>query len=887
MGGEERDDLVVDVADALTLDQEVDWERCARQATAANRRALDNLRLIAEVFAGSRDTAGVSRATGSCTHAGVAVRLAVRALLAFAAVEVAAALVLLPWAWDDFHGELGDLAVYLAVLLVGSALSACLLLIGGRHDRRTWLLGAYFLLQATLVNPFALLLGIPQSDLFAYPYVYPWMFAPAFLWAFARECPRVQRRTRLDGLTRRMVVVSVAVGCAEWAVGVAVLELSRLGYVDAAVFWVLFDVSFAPVDLLRLGAVAVVVLRARSAPAEEVRRVVLFGSGFLLWVGLVAAYNVVEAFTPGDWLSNYRWTPGVGVVELLRFPGLLLLWYSVLAARVPHPREVVRATCRRLLARGGQLGVAAGVSAVVLGWLVASRPERAVGAVVTDPLVQAATAVTAVLLTVVAGRRWLLARLDAWIYPEMADRQQVLADAAAALSKAERVATVSRTVSRTVKRTCGSAATLLVSSDTTEAGTFVAPNGEMMPLPRASAIVHVLETAGGVLRVHRDDGASYFGMLPREEAAWTVETDADAVVPVPGAGAKLVGVLVVGRCFDGRVVRPVDVPFLEALGAAAGLVLARLGAAQRRGAEPGDAPPAQECPACGCVMETGAPPECDCAAAYAETEVPKLLTGKYRLERRLGSGGMGAAYLARDLRLERNVAVKTLRGVSVSRLMGLKPEAWAMATVTHPAVAEIYGIESWRGRPFLVVEFLPRGTLADRLRRGPVPARSAVSIADRLSGALAALHEAGYLHGDVKPSNVGFTWNGAPKLLDFGLARESDAPATGGGTVRYLSPEVLSGRPTEEPDDVWSLCAMLFEMVSGEHPFAVSGDDVERVADRIRRRRLAGGARSAAAGSDAAAVVAAFAASVLTARRSARPATARAFAEALRGVRRS
>ena len=134
---------------------------------------------------------------------------------------------------------------------------------------------------------------------------------------------------------------------------------------------------------------------------------------------------------------------------------------------------------------------------------------------------------------------------------------------------------------------------------------------------------------------------------------------------------------------------------------------------------------------------------------------------------------------------------------------------------------------------------------------------------------------------------MGFTWNGAPKLLDFGLARESDAPATGGGTVRYLSPEVLSGRPTEEPDDVWSLCAMLFEMVSGEHPFAVSGDDVERVADRIRRRRLAGGARSAAAGSDAAAVVAAFAASVLTARRSARPATARAFAEALRGVRRS
>ena len=375
-------------------------------------------------------------------------------------------------------------------------------------------------------------------------------------------------------------------------------------------------------------------------------------------------------------------------------------------------------------------------------------------------------------------------------------------------------------------------------------------------------------------------------MLPPEEAAWAVETDADAVVPVPGSGAELAGVLVVGRRFDGRVVRPVDVPFLEALGAAAGLAPARLRAGQGPGAGAADAPAAQECPGCGCVAETGAPPECGCGSAYVETEVRKRLAGKYRLERRLGSGGMGAAYLARDLRLERNVAVKTLRGVSVSRLMGLKPEAWAMVTVTHPAVAEIHGIESWRGRPFLVVDFLPRGTLADRLRRGPVAARRAVSIAARLADALANLHEAGHLHGDVKPSNVGFTWRGSPKLLDFGLARETDDPAAGGGTVRYVSPEALSGRPAAEADDVWSLCVLLFKMVSGEHPFAGGGDDVERIADRIRRRRLAAGARSAA-GSDASAVVAAFAASMLTARRTARPATAGAFADALRGVRRA
>ena len=528
---------------------------------------------------------------------------------------------------------------------------------------------------------------------------------------------------------------------------------------------------------------------------------VVFGGGFLIWVGLDAAYDLVEAFTPGDWLSNYRWSPMVPVVELLRFPGLLLLWYSVLAVRVPHPREVVRATCRRLLARGAPLGVAAAASAATLGWLVASRPERAVGSVVADPLVQLLAAATALLLPVTAARRWLLARLDAWVYPETADRQQALADATAELSKADGLATVRRAVSRTAKRVCGSRATLFLPSDSS-AEAFIPLDAETAALPRGSAIVHVLETVGGTMRVHPDDATSDFGMLPPEDAAWAVETDADAVVPVPGPGAELAGVLVVGPRFDGKVVRRVDVPFLETLGAAAGLVLGRL---QQPGAGPLDAPPARECSTCGSLAATGDSPQCDCGSGYVETEVPKLLAGKYRLERRLGSGGMGAAYLARDLRLERNVAVKTLREGSVLRLMGLKAEARAMATAAHPAVAEIYGIESWRGRPFLVVEFLPRGTLADRLRRGPVPAPSAVAISVRLADALATLHEAGFLHGDVKPSNVGFTWNGSPKAAGLrsgardgrprgrrrhaavSLAREAVGPSGGGGRRRLVA----------------------------------------------------------------------------------------------------
>ena len=360
-----------------------------------------------------------------------------------------------------------------------------------------------------------------------------------------------------------------------------------------------------------------------------------------------------------------------------------------------------------------------------------------------------------------------------------------------------------------------------------------------------------------------------------------VEAEVDLIVPVPGPGTELVGILVVGRRFDDRTVRPVDVPFIEALAAAVGLALARLRLLEAPTGRPSEPPPALECPACRCVTGPDEPPGCGCGPAYTEIGAPRLLAGKYRLTRRLGAGGMGAVYLARDLRLGRDVAVKTLAGASASRLTSLKPEAWAMATVTHAAVAQIHGIESWRGRPFLVVEHLTGGTLADRLRRGPAAAAEAVAMAAVLGDALGALHRAGYLHGDVKPSNIGFTADGSPKLMDFGLAREANASDTLGGTLPYMSPEVLAGRPAEEADDVWSLCVVLHETVSGRHPFA--GDGAAEVRDRIRRQRLTGG-DSVPVSAGLSSAVLAFTASMLTAPRSARPATAHAFTTALRAA---
>ena len=894
-GSEDHDDVVVDVADALALNQDVQWERCEKLATPANRRALGNLRDLARLVSGDEPASAASAAAVADTRGRAFLRRASQALIAIAAVQMAATLMLLPWAWEDYRREHGEFAVYMATQLVGHAASAGLLLFAGRHDRRTWLLGLYCLLKATLPPQHMLpafllelpppeqlsahLLNLPASSrLFFYLYVPSFLFAPVFLWVFAREYPRVNRRARLDDLARRMVPASVAVGFAIWIGCGLTLQLAQGGSAGESVLLVL-DGSLVTLDLLALAAVAVVALRAHTAPAQEVRRVVVFSAGFLLYTGVVAAYDLVEAFVPGNWAVNYRRSPAVLVMEVMRFPGMVLLWYSAVAARVPHVREVVGAGCRRLLTRPGRLQAAAAAPAIGLTWLVASRPERTVGALLADPLAQWLFAAAGGLLLATLGREPILRRLNAWTHPETMDQKQALAAATAELARAGSIRTVTRTLTRAVKRGCGSPALLVAVTDPdTRAKTFSAPDAA--PLARTSALIHMLESAGGPLRVHPTDASSLFALLPRNEAAWVVETAADAVVPVPGPGGEVLGVLAVGPRFDDRLVRPADLHFLEGLGAAAGLALGRL-LMMRTAAGSAAASPAEECPACGWVVEAGEAPGCGCGSPYAESEVPKLLAGKFRLTRRLGAGGMGAAYLARDLRLERNVAVKTLTGLSAPGLTGLKPEAWAMAELSHPAVAQIHGIESWRGRPFLVAEYLPGGTLKDRLRRGPVPEREAVRIASALAGALAALHDAGYLHGDVKPSNIGFTASGSPKLLDFGLAREANDAGVVGGTLHYASPEVLSGRPAEEADDVWSLAVVLYEMVSGGHPFAGAG--VGEVTQRIRRRRVVpGGHRGPGSARQSGAV--AFASSLLSSPRPVRPFTAQAFTEALHGA---
>lgn len=218
----------------------------------------------------------------------------------------------------------------------------------------------------------------------------------------------------------------------------------------------------------------------------------------------------------------------------------------------------------------------------------------------------------------------------------------------------------------------------------------------------------------------------------------------------------------------------------------------------------------------------------------------------YEIVSALGKGGMGEVFLARDTKLGREVAIKTLPDEYArdpDRLARFEREARFLATLEHPNIAGIHGLEESDGTRFLVLELVEGGTLADRLH-GPIrpPTREALALALQIAQALEAAHAKGVVHRDLKPANIKITANGQVKVLDFGLAKALDAgdgavrdlsrsgspsisaAATGQGvllgTADYMSPEQARGEPVDLRADIWAFGCVLYEMLTGHNAFA-------------------------------------------------------------------
>lgn len=220
--------------------------------------------------------------------------------------------------------------------------------------------------------------------------------------------------------------------------------------------------------------------------------------------------------------------------------------------------------------------------------------------------------------------------------------------------------------------------------------------------------------------------------------------------------------------------------------------------------------------------------------------------GRYEIRSQLGVGGMGEVYRARDGRLNRDVAIKVLLDSCVrdpERMARFEREAQVLASLNHPNIASIYGLEERNGAESinqvgLVMELVDGPTLADRLRSGPVPIDEALPIASQIIDAVEVAHERNIIHRDLKPANVKVTDHGIVKVLDFGLAKVFTADIQDAdlshsptllkgteagvilGTAAYMSPEQAKGKVVDKRSDIWSFGCVLFEMLSGRQPFA-------------------------------------------------------------------
>ena len=232
---------------------------------------------------------------------------------------------------------------------------------------------------------------------------------------------------------------------------------------------------------------------------------------------------------------------------------------------------------------------------------------------------------------------------------------------------------------------------------------------------------------------------------------------------------------------------------------------------------------------------------------FGEDSVPALgdedssMVGKtiahYKVLEKLGKGGMGEVWKAHDQKLGREVAIKTLPeefARDEERLARFKREARLLASLNHPNVAAIYGLEEDNGTRFLVLELVEGETLAERLKSGPIPVEESLELALQIAEALEAAHEKGVIHRDLKPANIKVTPDSRVKVLDFGLAKThvtSNSEATSSsawagtqagavlGTPGYMSPEQALGQSVDARTDVWALGCVLYEMLSGAKAF--------------------------------------------------------------------
>jgi hypothetical protein len=371
------------------------------------------------------------------------------------------------------------------------------------------------------------------------------------------------------------------------------------------------------------------------------------------------------------------------------------------------------------------------------------------------------------------------------------------------------------------------------------------------PLPLTSGLAAMLRWSNEPLDVMLDDPKSGVRRLPAEEQAWLQKAGVALLVPILSVDRTLIAAVALGERLSDEPYTAEDRELLSTIASQMGLWLnvgrLRPAAAGVAGVDETvlrpSVDPAEllvECPTCGRIGDASAACPADGVAFRRIAGVPRVIDRKYRIDERIGRGGMGAIYRARDLRLDRDVAIKIVHAELLNDPDArgrFRREAQLVARLQHPSIVSIFDYGTLpEGGAYLVME-LVRGEDLRRVlsREGSLAPARAARILSRVSAAIDAAHRAGILHRDLKPENVLLTDGDSDvKVLDFGVAklisdnRSDDTAAAPAmltvdgmvvGTPAYMAPEQLRGQPLDERSDVFSLGVMAFEMITGDLPF--------------------------------------------------------------------
>lgn len=339
--------------------------------------------------------------------------------------------------------------------------------------------------------------------------------------------------------------------------------------------------------------------------------------------------------------------------------------------------------------------------------------------------------------------------------------------------------------------------------------------------------------------------AGWLEQLPPDEVQWIEQERIELFISIQALEDWHEAFLLLGRKRSEEPYSRDDREVLQAI--AAGLALSFT----RRSGTELELRKFRECPTCGACEELDKSVCKNDGSQLITCNFARLLTGRYRIERRIGAGGMGAVYESADLVLQRRVAVKLIReelAASPVAIARFEREARIAATFSHPSVVTVFdfGVAD-DARPFLVMELLHGGTLRKKLREERrVDVESALSVLNAVCAGVQAAHQHGLIHRDLKPENIFLTREGV-KIVDFGLSKllapafdDSTAPTmtmltaagTIAGTLDYMTPEQLDGAAPSISWDIWALGVISYEMLTGTRPFA--GTDASAVRTAIR-----------------------------------------------------